>query len=1334
MAVYKATYCQPFSGAVDPNALLDQVGQTLTAPSLDLSCQIDTSNKSVTGYSITVWGSDNNQIFPSTDADSATAISPISEISGATGINGSPLSVPFFQAADQKKSVSFNAIYVSGTSDAPIWSDINGNAIVFSVAGKMFKWAITLYQGTVSSSQTAGYGWIRTAKSLTGLSVLYVDYSGLGEYWYDMKMASGTVLGSTNKRIQMARFSSEETVANIPDSTVVLQGRYMQLYSSSDTGAQLGMRGYVESYDSTYGHAYPIVDWSSKNSQDQIEKANYVSFYKYSNDPSAVLASEQVDYATTSDWVSQNGSTVVQAGGTVMVDGHQVAEGDWILIKDQQPAAAQLNGIWIAHISAPWERVGSYDTWAKLLGKVIYVANGDSNSQKNFQFQGAAGGTLLTNFDQLYTGTGSFSYIGNFGSSTTLDADLTAFNPNGVATGDTVLLLQSYDDDSKSLYYGEIACYKWMSSASSGTGYWATNGHVAIASAGGNALTYKITKGYCESASSTTPDASYAYVPVSFSFSSGTTVVPSIGSFAYSQYSRVYFIPEQPIVLFADALTATVDYLLPSVPTVSSTTDSSVNFDGYSASDLQNGQTILCAANGILYTASISNTAINWTPGADYSASLLTGSFSVNLGVSFGGRVWTTISVADSAVSASETNGPSMAQVLHNSAEYTYVSPYSGLLSGMRLEFSNPPSGILYPYLSIDSVDKTIWRIGHPSQPLLLNSAPINGGATDPTAPYKYDILSYFQQSDENPFYAYTTPTLAVTDVTEGDPSQPEKSAWTVANRSLSVIGEYAQIQRASWESYQFRLYDADSDALLQDTGKKYDSQIAVVFYGLSNKASYYFVLTVTDSLGNVISLTQNFTVSYDERTYDSIPFTATPDCVAQCVLLDYEDTGIVWPSVVLETDGTNYEYVYSSANSGADRLGWRYDDSVGYYPANAATPAGSYALMGTYSGTGSPLIDLATVPVHVWNYQGIVTSDATRQAVDPTYLSFPIRSGLKYSNYFSATATCVPYGEYELALEPQSGATAANEFSLQTQIILSPDSAGQILKVDIGALSGTVSSSGLSLSLTLPDNFVMSDGAWVLNPNRNLISVTLSNGADSLSSYLKKITSNENYEWFLISATSYYLQFKDADPTYAPTEALHYYSLGNTTKFYGRPYYEKTDVSAAVTPSYPIGNMGFIAIAEEQGNGCCEINPGNGIGSANTFAYSLFTDPTFAQWFNIVGIAEKGFNTVVSSGPYVYLFGDVDSSAVPSDYTLDIYGSGDYALASLAPCARHPAAAFANQKTTVTITASQLDVIEANFASLSVSGLAAGSDQTAGISFSSSSGSAYVNIGLKIG
>ena len=135
MAVYKPTLCYPFLSGIDARVGRYELLKRETAtgapaselyPVEYLTCKIDTSNKNITGYKVRVLGSNNQLVFPPTEA--TEYISPITELQRAefgytgatgdinTGVNGTYLKIPFFQNKNNRLTQSLiykscNAIY-----------------------------------------------------------------------------------------------------------------------------------------------------------------------------------------------------------------------------------------------------------------------------------------------------------------------------------------------------------------------------------------------------------------------------------------------------------------------------------------------------------------------------------------------------------------------------------------------------------------------------------------------------------------------------------------------------------------------------------------------------------------------------------------------------------------------------------------------------------------------------------------------------------------------------------------------------------------------------------------------------------------------------------------------------------------------------------------------------------------------------------------------------------------------------------------------------------------------------------------------------------------------
>ena len=269
------------------------------------------------------------------------------------------------------------------------------------IVSNEYSWKIILYQGSVTNStQTAQTLILGTSPSDPALGTLGTWNNGSVQYsdeydinQYDIAITQGQILGSTGSRLQ------------IYPADVVLQGYYVQLGKAEfdenkvvTSWTPTNTRARIEVYDSSYGHIYPQ---TGKYEENIIEanpgEINACMVFKHSNDPTEVLTSDQVVYATTSDLDKPEIDDVIYhifAGGIKTLDDFTPEDGNLVLLKDLT-GYEYLNGVYaVSTGSAGWKRSGSYDDWADFLGKIILVTNGTQNTNHNFQSQAQVGGTI----------------------------------------------------------------------------------------------------------------------------------------------------------------------------------------------------------------------------------------------------------------------------------------------------------------------------------------------------------------------------------------------------------------------------------------------------------------------------------------------------------------------------------------------------------------------------------------------------------------------------------------------------------------------------------------------------------------------------------------------------------------------------------------------------------------------------------------------------------------------------------------------------------------------------------------------------------------------------
>jgi len=929
------------------------------------------------------------------------------------------------------KGYMHNTIFKSSGSnmvkDSTIvmWVDSEGNDLPGIASDlRSYKWEITLYQGNYEPGHESNYRSIQ--------------YTNINPQYLDMVLTSGTILGSRPSRIQIA--SSNEDNAILPGNnkdTLVLQTRYMQLYNFAPTDnnpenlSNIGNRFYVSSYDSAYGHVYPLEGSIDGNILSNITSPGNgrCQFFKHSNDPTAILDGEIVDYCIDIDnknivfkgWedqsvtsarlvpVNPNDATSPDVTLSTYGLGYTVKTGDRVLLINQ--TNPEQNGVYRVNIEKTgsgsavtdytgWSRDASYDSWGKYLGAIIY----DRYTHKNYESLANSGGTL--------------------------------WNPKAQGSGDSYL----------------------------------------------------------------------------------------------------FFSEEKPIILFNDKIKTVVTFL----GTLKEPTIDSIK--------VQTGNRLLINENGQwkIYTAtvneSITPSTVDWTE--DQSAKITNTDY-IQI---TDGRVYGHNIVQNGVV----TDALSTACVLQNTVNYTYISPYISITKNMYLKIighnidyaNKTPSA----WLKINDIDTKIWRIKHDtlSQPLLSYSN------EDNNIPYKYEVRSYFKVSDENPVYFYETPYLTIeingkngellTGTTYGPLLTAEQldtyavleggeiynpfytiiylSKANVNGRAVRLTAHYTQFESISWENYRWVLLDSNGN-ILQDTGKRYDKNMEVIFYGLSNdhvnsNNNYYSVIYVEDNAGNILRYTLKLVITPPQNTGDNlVPFTACFDQATHSVKLNYQDYYLTLPTV------KDSEKAFINDQSEL----FRQDKSIIYETDKILDNDVSYMKITHYQAdTGVPI------------YFGNLGEDY--QSSYNTSLGLANFKGINYQYGFVRNEYTID-PNYVLTLSGDDN----GQLYYQTEIELNDNYCGQIFDLSIDKSEN--SPTKLHLITFLPDNF-SDDVNNELNSLRNQIGLFVdTTEADNITIDFDRAQYSNDLNLFNINTEDavpyYYLQPSTATVNIEKGEFLHY-------------------------------------------------------------------------------------------------------------------------------------------------------------------------------------------------
>lgn len=234
--------------------------------------------------------------------------------------------------------------------------------------------------------------------------------------------------------------------------------------------------------------------------------------------------------------------------------------------------------------------------------------------------------------------------------------------------------------------------------------------------------------------------------------------------------------------------------------------------------------------------------------------------------------------------------------IAKNTNEYIYIRANNAVEAGQQFRYATSiENNYSYNTRTIEYVSKEMWYIN----PLGDGISPIITPGT------QYSIYSYFKGSDENPFYAYTTPEIKLNienandDKNNGDTIETQ---YTLASYILNATGTFSQEQNKTWRSFQWILTNRTLNYSI--TGEKqYSGAIEYNFSGLQDSMEYSLQLIMEDEWGNTLGVTKYFKIALGAEAYDYFPVTLTFDCDTQSVDIQFIRTGYIIPEPFSETD-----------------------------------------------------------------------------------------------------------------------------------------------------------------------------------------------------------------------------------------------------------------------------------------------------------------------------------------------------------------------------------------------------------------------------------------------
>lgn len=755
MAIYKPTDCSPFNGTFDLSSDLPII----------FECKIDTSNSPVAGYSIEIYDSNNEIIFPGVNRTTGPIKSNVTYLSDLkeyvknkfpslvsnirnvnSGLNGTVLEIPAIvnsSDVDNDTTVGRNQIGIVG-----------GETNIL-VDGQTYTWKITLYQEVKKGNNVS---------ETTDNSIFPPD----AEKYYDMTVASGTVIGSNEKRIQTALIDSDDKVV---DNLVLIDkfvqpikiGRLSGYDPSNPVTSWSGTipksftmtRSLITGYDPTYGYVYPSTAEGNVFANGQIvpENANGFQIFKNGNDPSNLGATDMVEF------IYDNG---------------------------------EFNGkmTWKTSAAKPeqsyWEQTYLVDSDP---GGIFYPLKGDGYS--SFALTGSE--RIIFNniqdskvqYDGIYYGS---PYNG-------------IFEPN----------FSSKKIDGETSAYQVTVIWRRTNDAAN----WGT-------------LSNKIV--YCRR------DGKNYEINT-------TTQVGEINKTPFK------FVEEKPVKIFniAEETTNTVG-----------------------GQDIENNSRIFNTSNAISSILSVINNV-----GVD-----VTKDCAFEVGKNY--IIYTSNSAIPSGLTISVKYIP------------FNIRDYTGIIFYNKRATNDSDTGRIYirPSININknmifkeittTANSTWFNINYFNKDYNYITYTGNQEFSPEIDKTRYQIKSFYKDSDYNPFSIYKNPEIE-TQIEMGDKTKTIIKSDGVINNvdtmNFTVRSNYSQNSYIQWKSYQWILYDSAKKTILEKTDESYSGEIFGSFYGLEPQQYYILSLILQTNSGRIIEVDYVIYTDFIEKTEQRDLVQAEFDC-----------------------------------------------------------------------------------------------------------------------------------------------------------------------------------------------------------------------------------------------------------------------------------------------------------------------------------------------------------------------------------------------------------------------------------------------------------------------
>ena len=820
MAIYKPTDCSPFNGTFDLSSDLPII----------FECKIDTSNSPVTGYSIEIYNSNNEIIFPGVNRTTGPIKSNVTYLTDLkkyvqnkfpslvsnirnvnSGLNGTVLEIPAIvnrSDVDDTTTVGRNQIGI-----------ISGETNIL-VDGQTYTWKITLYQEVKKGNNVS---------ATTDDSIFPPN----DEKYYDMTVTSGTVIGSNEKRIQTALIDSDDKVVD----NLVLIDKFVQPikindfnYDPSDpvtkwTGTVpttfTMTRSLITGYDSTYGYVYPSTAEGNAFTNGQIvpENANGFQIFKNGNNPLNLGATDMVEFIY--DGEEFNGKMTWKAS-------------------DANPEQSY------------WEQIYSVDSDPN---GVFYPLKGD--------------------------GYGSFALTGS---------ERIIFNN-----------IQDSKVQYSKMYYGSP--YNGIFEP-----------HFSSKEIDGETSTYQVTVVW----NRTSDAANWGTLSNKIIYCrrdgknyeiNTTTQVGEINKTPFK------FVEEKPAKIFNNATVETQNQI--------------------TGDDSESNPRIFHTSKAISSILSVTNNS-----GVD-----ITKDCAFEVGNNY--IIYTSSSVIPSDLKISVKYIP------------FNIHDYTGIIFYNKRTTPDSDTGIIYirPSININknmifkevtnTINPTWFNINYFNKDYNYITYTGHQGFNPEIDKTRYQIKSFYKDSDYNPFSIYKNPEIE-TQIETGKTKTTIKSDGVVNNvdtMNFTVRSNYSQNSYIQWKSYQWILYDSAKRAILEKTEESYSGEILGNFYGLDPQQYYILSLILQTNTGKIIEIDyviySNFTETAEQRDLVDAEF--------DCDTLSMKSS-LKFLDVVLAPDADQY---LSGTATPTDKTAYYYNLKSDFYKKKKDQTTSDYDSIASVDNNG---------------------------------------------------------------------------------------------------------------------------------------------------------------------------------------------------------------------------------------------------------------------------------------------------------------------------------------------------------------------------------------------